>query len=407
MKTVLMMIMIFAFYNSSRSDVLSQWRGPQRDGKYPDEKLLQSWPENGPMLLWKTGGLGEGYSSPAVTTKAVYVTALIEGKGVLFAFDHNGKPLWNVTYGLEWAKDHPGARSTPTVVDDKIYLVSGMGSVVCISTAGKIVWTVDMTKQFGAINLMWGITESPLVIGDRIYCTPGSPTTMLAALNRQTGETIWQCKGNGELSTYCSPVLVQHNGRSIILTMTQKSVVGVDAETGAFLYSKPHITQYDINPNTPLYHDGQVYVTSGYGTGGEMFQISADGKSLIKLWANKTPDNQMAGVVLLDGFVYSSGHNNRGWACLDWKTGAVAWISREFGGKGPLIFADGKLYLYSEKGDVVLVNPNSQKLEAVSAFSIAEGSGPHWAHPVIKDGRLYIRHGDVLMVFDIAQKRRP
>jgi len=404
MKKIILMIILLSMWSVTHSEILSQWRGPARDGIYPGEKLLASWPTEGPQLLWKTGGLGEGYSSPAVTANAVYVTALIDGKGWLFAFDHNGKQLWNVTYGPDWAKDHPGARSTPTVVDDKIYIASGMGSVFCISTAGKIIWTVDMVKKFGAVNLMWGITESPLVNGDCVFCTPGSPTTMMAALNRNTGETIWQCKGNGELSTYCSPVLVQHDGRSILLTMTQKSVVGVDAETGAFLWSKPHITQYDINPNTPLYHDDQIYVTSGYGTGGEMFQISADAKSLIKLWENKTPDNQMAGVVLHDGFVYSSGHNNRGWACVDWKTGAVTWNSREFGGKGPLIFADGKLYLYSEKGDVVLVNPNSQKLDTVSAFSITEGSGPHWAHPVIRDGRLYIRHGDVLMVYDIAQQ---
>lgn len=404
MKLIVLTTVLLGMWSMTSAEILSQWRGPQRDGKYQGEKLLQSWPAEGPQLLWKTGGLGDGYSSPAVTAKAVYLTSLIDGKGWISAFDHQGKKIWSTVYGAEWAKDHPGARSTPTVVDDKIYLISGMGSVVCVSTGGKIVWTVDMAKQFSAPNIDWGITESPLVDGDRIYCTPGSPTVMMAALNRTTGKTIWQCKGNGELSAYCSPVLIRHNNRSIILTMTQKSLVGVDAETGAFLWSQPHVTQYDINPNTPLYQNGQIYAVSGYGTGGQLFQIAADDKSLIKLWANQTPDNQMAGVVLLDGLVYSSGHNNRGWACLDWKTGAVTWSSREFGGKGPLIFADGSLYFYSEKGDVVLVKPDAKKFAPISSFSINEGSGPHWAHPVIKDGRLYIRHGDVLMVFDIARK---
>jgi outer membrane protein assembly factor BamB len=404
MKVPLIMLMIFVLHHSIQSEVLSQWRGPERDGIYPGEKLLASWPAAGPKLLWKTDELGEGYSSPAVTADAVYVTALIDGKGLLFAFNHHGKQLWKVVYGPEWDKGHPGARTTPTVVDDKIYLISGMASVFCISTDGKIVWSVDLVKEFGARNLMWGITESPLIDGERIYCTPGGPAVLMVALNRMTGKTVWQCQGDGELSAYCSPLLIQNNGRAVILTMSQKSLIGVNAENGKLLWRRQHITQYDINPNTPLYHDGQIYSVSGYGTGGQMFQISADSRSLIELWQNKTPDNQMAGAVLLDGFIYSSGHQKNGWACLDWKTGAVAWNSREYGGKGPLIFADGNLYLYSEKGDVVLAKPDPKKFTPISSFAMAEGSGPHWARPVIKDGRLYIRHGDVLMVFDIARK---
>ena len=404
MRKIGLFLILFAIVTAAAGEVSSLWRGPQRDGHYHGEKLLKIWPQDGPKLLWKADGLGEGFSSPAVTADAVYVTALIDSRGWLFRFDRDGKQIWKMSYGGEWKDGYPGARTTPTVVDDKIYLISGVGVVVCVGTDGKMVWSVDMIKQFGGRNIEWGITESPLVVGDRVFCTPGGSSTLMAALDRMTGKTIWQCKGNGELSAYCSPVLVRHNDRPIILTMSQKSVVGVDAENGTLLWRQPHVTRYDINPNTPIYQDGQIFTVSGYGTGGQMFQISADGKSLIKLWESKTPDSQMAGAVSVDGHIYSSGHDNRGWACLDWKSGKLAWTSREFGGKGPLAFADGMLYLYSEKGDVVLVKPNPQKFEPVSSFSIKEGSGQHWAHPVIKDGRLYIRHGDALMVYDIRQK---
>ncbi|MBN1465586.1 PQQ-binding-like beta-propeller repeat protein, partial [candidate division KSB1 bacterium] len=312
--------------------------------------------------------------------------------------------LWRTTYGPEWDAGHKGARTTPTVVDDKIYLISGTMQVTCLDTAGKIVWRVDMAKEFGARNLHWGMTESPLVDGDKVFCTPGGTGAMMAALNRQNGEIIWQTKGNGQLSAYCSPVIIDHNGRRLLVTMTEKAVVALAPESGTMLWSLPHVTQYDINPNSVLYKDGYLHAISGYGTGGQLFKIAADGKSATKIWANEVPDSQMAGAVLVDGYLYSSGHQNRGWACVEWMSGDVKWQSRDYGGKGPIIFADGMLYLYSEKGDVVLVKPNPDKFEPISAFKMNDGSGEHWAHPVIKDGRLYIRHGDVMNVYDIASR---
>lgn len=400
----LSILLIFLAATLVFSEVLSEWRGANRDGIYPNERLLKKWPEAGPKKLWSADGLGIGFSSPAVTQQAVYVTALIGSEGRLFAFDHNGKQIWKTGYGPEWDQGHKGARTTPTVVDDKIYLISGMARVVCLNTAGAIEWSVDMEREFGARNLHWGLTESPLVDGDIIYCTPGGSKAMMAALNRFTGKTIWQTKGNGQLSAYCSPVIIKHNGKRILVTMTEKAVVALEPASGEVLWQQPHVTQYDINPNTILYQDGYLYTLSGYGTGGQMFALTADGKSAQKVWVNETPDSQMAGAVLVDGYIYSSGHKNRGWACSAWKTGAVQWQSRDYGGKGPIIFSDGMLYLYSEKGDVVLAKPNPEKFEPVSAFVMQDGSGEHWAHPVIKNGRLYIRHGDVMNVYDISAR---
>ncbi len=400
----LFLIFLTICSNSLFADVLSQWRGPNRDGIYPNETLAKQWPASGPKKVWSANGLGVGFSSPAVTDKAVYVTALLGDAGWLFAFDHSGDELWKVNYGKEWSQGHEGARTTPTVVNDKIYLISGMAQVICLDTTGKILWSLDMTKEFGARNLQWGLTESPLVDGDKVYCTPGGTKALMAALDRTSGKIIWQTKGNGQLSAYCSPTIINHKGQKLLVTMTEKAVIALDPQSGSVLWEQPHITRYDINPNTVLYHDGYLHTFSGYGTGSQMFDIAADGKSLKKVWANDTPDNQMAGAVLLDGYVYSSGHNNRGWACYDWKTGAVQWQSRDYGGKGPIIYSDGLLYLYSEKGDVVLAKPNPQKFDPISAFKMQDGSGEHWAHPVIKNGRLYIRHGDVMNVYEVSAK---
>ena len=187
--------------------------------------------------------------------------------------------------------------------------------------------------------------------------------------------------------------------------MTGKSVVGVDADTDEYLWSASHTTRYDINPNTPIYSNGKVFTSSGYGTtGSQLFQISSDGSKISKVWQNNDADSQMAAAILLDDYVYTSGHDNRGWYCLDLKTGETKWRSKDLHGKGPIIFADGLLYIYSEKGDVGLVKPNPDKFDLVSSFIMTAGSGEHWAHPVIKNGRFYLRHGDVMHVYDIAAK---
>ena len=405
MKKIFVMIWLLLGFNFSFAfgQIDSQWRGPNRDGVYPNESLLKKWPDTGPKLLWSVDGLGEGYSSAAVTSNRVYLTGMTKGEGFLFAFDMNGKMAWKSSYGPEWDGSRPGARTTPTVVGNRIYLMSAEGQAVCFSADGKKIWSVDLMEEFGARNIDWGMTESLLVDGDHVFCTPGGRDVMVAKLDRHSGKTIWKVKGNGEKSGYCSPRLIKHGDMRLLLTMTAKSVVGIDADTGEYLWHQSHVTDYDVNANTPLYHNGYVYTVSGYDTGGQMFKLSEDGRSVKRVWSQDTLDSQMGAAVLVDGYVYGSGHNNRGWHCLDWKTGKVQFTTRAIGNKGNIIFSDGMLYCYSERGDVGLVKPDPQKFEVVSSFQIKKGSGEHWAHPVIKDGRLYIRHGDALMVYHIAK----
>jgi outer membrane protein assembly factor BamB len=391
-------------YSLAYSQIESQWRGPNRDGVYPEENLMGKWPDEGPKELWAVEGLGDGYSSPAVTADRVYLTGMSGGEGFLFAYDKNGNRLWKASYGPEWDGSRPGARTTPTVVGDRIYLMSAKGRAVCFSTEGEKIWSVDLMAEFGARNLQWGMTESLLVDGDRVFCTPGGKDVTFVALDRHTGKPIWKIKADGEKSGYCSPCLVRHGKRRLLLSMTSKSAVGIDADTGEYLWHHPHVTDYDVNANTPLYHEGFIYTVSGYGTGGQMFQLSESGTDIERVWSQRALDSQMGAAVLVDDHIYGSGHNSRGWHCLDWKTGQVQYTERALGNKGAIIFSDGMMYCYSENGYVGLVKPNPQKFEVVSSFRVQKGSAEHWAHPVIKDGRLYIRHGDALMVYHIGDE---
>lgn len=380
----------------------AQWRGLQRDGIYPGENLLDVWPEAGPERLWYAEGIGAGFSSAAVTTDRVFATGMIDGTGYLFAFDLKGEPVWKSPYGPEWSAGHPGARTTPVVVGDRVYLTSAVGNVLCFDTNGKKIWSVDMVEQFQAKQLGWGLAESLLIDGDTVFCTPGGPAVTVAALNRHTGEILWESKGNGESSGYCSPRLVTHNNRRLLVTMTSKSVIGIDADTGEFLWRHDHVTSYDVNPNTPIYHDGHLFTFSGYGTGGQKLRLNQDATGVEKVWAQATLDSQMGSAVLVDGFLYGSGQNNRGWHCVNWETGEVKYTKKTLGNKGNIIYADGMAYCYSEKGDVGLVKLTPAAFEVVSSFKIDRGSGSHWAHPVIRDGRLYVRHGEALMAYDIS-----
>jgi len=382
----------------------AQWRGAQRDGIYPGENLIDLWPESGPERLWSAEGIGAGFSSVAVTADRVFVTGLIEKTGYLFAFDLNGTQIWKSSYGPEWSTSYPGARSTPVVVGNRIYLMSALGNVLCFNSDGKKIWSVDIAKQFQYQELKWGFTESVLVDGDRVFCTPGGPTVAVAALDRHTGEILWASKANGEASSYCSPLLVTHNNRRLVVTMTARSVIGIDANTGEFLWRHDHVTKYNINPNTPLYHDGRLFILSGYGTGSQKLKLNQDGSAVEQVWSQPILDSQFGSAILVDGFLYGSGQRNKGWHCVDWDTGEVKYTDKTLGNKGNIIYADGMAYCYNENGNVGLVKLAPEAFEVVSSFTIDWGTAQHWAHPVIRDGRFYVRHGNVLTVYDISAK---
>lgn len=381
----------------------TQWRGKNSSGIYTAEKLLAQWPAEGPRVIWSFDKLGQGYSSPAFANNKIYVNGMVDEQAILFILDMDGKLLQQIKYGKEFVESYPGVRSTPTIVGDMAYLLTGHGILTCLNLkTGKPVWQKDFINNFGGTNITWGYTESIVIDGDVLYCTPGGKKNNIMALNRLSGETVWSCAGLGEVSAYCTPLLVKLPSRQLLVTHTSGHVIGVDASTGKLLWNSAHPNQWSVHPNTPIYHEGGLFVFSGYGQGGEMLKLSADGSSVTKEWDIKSFDSRMGGAVLIDGYLYGSGDSDRSWQCIEWKTGKRYYGSTDVA-KGVVIAANNKLIGYSEKGELFLADavPFSFKINSKTKVSI--GTEQHWAHPVIHNNVLYVRHGSALIAYKISE----
>jgi len=372
------------------------WRGPSRDGHYPETGLLKQWPAGGPEILWTYEQLGQGHSSAIVDQDFVYTTGMNSEKGFLFKFDLKGKLVYKKEYGPEFTASYFGTRGTPTIMGDKIYLMSGYGKLYCLNNeTGDVLWSKDLKKDFGGSVIQWGMNETPVVDGKIIYITPGGKKNNIVALNRHSGDVVWSSPGTGEPTAYCTPLLFEHNGRKMLATHFESHLVAFDATTGKMLWSKKHPNEWSVHPNTPIYHEGRLFYLSGYGRGGGMLELSPDGNSFELKWMHKKMDSRMGGAVLVDGYIYGSG-DSRVWSCLDWETGEEKYTSQEIG-NGVVIYADGMLYCYSQRAELALVAPDPSGFRVISKTKVAKGSEQHWAHPVIYDGVLYVRHGKALI----------
>ena len=387
----------------------SQWRGPGRDGIYPGENLLKQWPEQGPELLWSFEGLGAGQGSAVVSGDRVFVTGIpdtLNGKGHLFSFDMKGKLLWKKEYGPEFIELFPGARSTPTLVDGLLYIESGSGKLYCLSAGdGAEKWSVDFFRDLKCDSVQFGFSESVLIDGDKVIFTPGGKENNMVALDRFTGKPIWSCRGFEEQATYTSPILAVHNGHRLIINLTATSIIGVNADTGEFLWRVPQFQDNKIHANTPVYHNGEIVVSSASRkdtSGLVLLRLSDDCRNAGVIWRNLKFINLSGGLVLKDGYVYGSAYIRPEWQCIDWKSGQPKYISKELGG-GVVIYADGLFYCYTERdGEMALVEASPESFRIISKFRVPLGTLEHWAHPVIKDGRLYLRHGNALMAYKIT-----
>jgi len=289
-----------------------------------------------------------------------------------------------------------------------------MGQVACFDArTGDETWAVDVAKQFGTRYDYWGIAESPLVVDGLVLCTASGTKATMVGLDKRTGRTVWASPSLGEESNYCSPICGTLPKRRLIVTRLKQSIIGVDAAHGEILwrirYADYQSSPHGIHPVSPVYHDGSFYTTSGYECGGALHRLSEDGRTVTRQGVDGVLDGHHGGVVLVDGYLYGSsfkGHYAGDWVCLDGSTGKVMyqepWIC-----KGSIAFADGLLYCYEEKeGTIGLVRPSPQRLEVLGSFKVPKGTGPHWAHPVICGGRLYLRHGDALMAYDVRGSGR-
>jgi len=397
----------------AQADDWPQWRGPKRDGISAETGLLKSWPADGPALVWKATGIGEGYGTVAIVGQRIYVQGDKDGQSSLQALNlADGKPIWTTPMGkagsVGWG-GFAGPRCTPSVDGDLVFVVGQFGEIGCFESAtGKLVWKKDYAKDFEGVTPEWGFTASPLVDGDRVVFCPGGQSGNIVALNKKTGDVIWRSKEFSDKHHYSSLIPVEIGGVRQYLQLTEQSLAGIAAKDGALLWKVARRGSTAVIPD-PIYFDGQVYVTSGYGTGCNLFKVTADaGKfSAEQVWANKTMVNHHGGVVRVGQHLYGYS-DGKGWTCQDSKSGQALWQEKAKLGKGSIAYADGLLVLREEskgKGVVALVEATPEGYTEKSRFTPPDQSGKdNWAHPVIANGKLYLRDQDVLLCYDVKAR---
>jgi outer membrane protein assembly factor BamB len=400
-KTFFLLIAIIFAGSVLVAQTPTKWRGSNGNGIYNETGLLKEWPANGPEIIWHFDGLGEGHSSPVFANGSIYLSAGIDSEGYIMVLTMDGKLKWKASYGKEFFESYPGTRSSPVVVGDLLYIYSGHGVLTCMdANNGDVKWTKDGFNDLDGKNIRWGVAETVVVDGDKVYFTPGGKKNNVVALNRFNGDVIWSSAGKGDVSAYCTPLLVELAARKLLVTMTADNIIGIDVADGKMLWSHPQTNKYQVHANTPIFHKGGLFCFSGYGQGGVRLDLSEDGTSVKKVWFKKELDNRIGGMVAVDGYLYGSGDKAREWRCVDWLTGKEKYVSKDIG-KGVVIYAEGMLYCYSDKGELALVEATLEAFKVISQTKVELGSGQHWSHPVINDGKLYLRHGSTLIAYNI------
>jgi len=385
------------------AQTITQFRGPHRNGIYKETNLLKEWPAEGPAMLWKAEGIGNGYSSPIVSGDRIYVTGEIDSIGYLFAYNRSGSLVWKKQTGREWMENFTGSRSTPTLVDGLLYIETGMGRIICFdANDGTEKWSVDMVNDLHGVNVRFGYAEGLLINDKLVYCFPGGPDTNAVALDRFSGKIAWVSKALGDSTAYTSPALITLPDRKIIVNFSIHNLIGLDAASGELLWSKKLNGTGDIQANTSLFENGYIYYVTGRGNGAVKLALSADGRSITEIWNNENVTDVHGGFVKLGNYIYSSQYKPRRYCSVDATTGQI-FDSLKFD-KGAVIFADDMLYCYTEKGMVGLVKPENGKMELVSSFKMPVGTKEFFTIPVISEGVLYLRHCDAVLAYDIRRK---
>ena len=447
-------VAVFAFQTSVFSaDSWPGWQGPNRDNISPDTGLLKKWPEAGPPLVWKAAGLGGGYSGVAVVDGKIYTMGQVgaatggygakaapapraaragakpaRGRGnrpaqnkggsagdclVVCLDQQTGKTIWSKKIGTG------DPNCTPSVDGDRVYALDRTGELACLDTAdGKIIWHKSLTKDFhGHMMSGWGYSESPLIDGEKIICTPGGEDALVVALDKKTGAPIWKGQPPADLGPngldgagYSSVMISQGAGVKQYVQIVGRGLVSFRAEDGKFHWNYNRIANHVANIPTPIVKDDYVFASTGYGAGAALLELKKVGDSVSAHEVYFLPGNKVqnhhGGMVLMGDYIYmGNGHNNGFPLCLEWKTGKIAWN----GGRGPgagsagVLEADGELYFRYQDGVMALIEATPDGYHLRSKFMLPTHNAESWPHPVIVDRRLYLRDQDNLLCFDIAK----
>ncbi|MDR0328081.1 MAG: PQQ-like beta-propeller repeat protein [Planctomycetaceae bacterium] len=406
------------------------FHGQNQDNVSTETGLLKTWKEGGPPLHWKNDEIGNtefpGYAGVTVAEGRVFTAGNVKtgnsdqnAKSVVFALDEKtGKEIWHYANGRAWVdKRHfPGERSTPTIDGNRVYAFSSFGFLACIEAAtGKEIWSKNIRDEYEAKLPTWAYAESPVVDGDKVVCWIGGEKAAACALDKMTGKTIWETPSTGAVGNYATMCVFDYADRRIYVNMNQTGFLAVDAKTGEQLFAGPHKTEWDVMATMPYFFDGKLSITSGYGTGSKLYKLNVNGKTITpeEIWAKPEFDNMHGGVVIKDGYAYTATHyykKGRNWMCIKLEDASTAWENPGVG-MGAITCADGMLYCTSEKEpyEVALVKATPEKYEETGRFELpAEeeegGVGMFWAHPVVCNKKLYLRHGTILYCYDVAEK---
>lgn len=381
-----------------------QWRGVNRDGKSAERGLLKSWPQGGPPRAWQAAGAGEGYSSFSVAGGRLYTLGARGGTEYVMAFDEaTGKKVWEVANGSRFGNDRgDGPRGTPTIDGAQVYAYGASGDLSALETAtGRKIWSINVLERFGGRNIQWGLSESPLVLRDRIIVNAGGSGASIVAVSKKDGSVLW--RSQSDEAGYSSAILHEVGGIPQAIVFTAQRALGVDTRDGRLLWSYDRVSNRTANIATPIARGNRVFVSSDYGTGAALLELAASGTAVNakEVYFTREMRNHHASSVLIGDHLY--GFSSAILTAMKFDTGEVAWRDRSVG-KGSVIFADERLYLYSETGVVGLAEAIPAGYREHGRFQIRTGSLPTWSHPVVANGKLYLRDQDNIYAYDVRAK---
>lgn len=404
----------------------AQWRGPRRDGISDENGLLAEWPKDGPKLIWQAGNLGRGYSAPIITGGRIYLTGDVGDELWIFALDMEGRVLWQTANGRSWKGPYPGSRAACIVHGGRLYNMNAHGRLVCLDArTGKELWSANVLDQFEARNIEWAISECPVVDGGKVLVTAGGAKALMAAFDAVSGKLLWttpplllgpskspnfgrvsEPEGEADPPSYVSPLLFSLNGRRVAAGCSQRHGFGVDVETGQLLWTFPIKTRYKVIAGTPVLAGDAIFVTAPDTEDRGLYRLRSENGAVQveKLWQGEL-DTCHGGQVAIDGRLYGSYYRRqKGWACLDLKNGQTLYETRELA-MGSVLYADGRLYVLSQEGEAALLKPGESGFEIVGRFRLTPNRvNDAWTHPVIWEGRLYLRYHESLRCFDVKRR---
>ena len=394
-------VVLGSFGGSAQTVGWHQWRGTNRDGKSAETGLLKTWPSAGPALAWRTTGAGVGFSSFSSAGGRLYTLGDRGNAGFVIAFDAaTGKRFWETPNGRSYNNSYgDGQRGTPTVDGDRVYALGANGDLACLNAlTGAVIWRKDLTREFRSSVPQWGYAESPLVVDDRVIVNAGGPNASIVAIDKMTGVVLW--RSQDDPAAYSSPVLASVGGVTQAVFFSDRRSLGVDVRDGRLLWSYNRVSNGTANIATPIVSGNRVFVSSDYGTGAALLELSSSGAK--EIYFTRDMRNHHSSSVLVGEHVY--GFSDAILTAMRFSDGTVAWRDRSVG-KGSLIYADERLYLYSENGVVGLAEPTPAGYREHGRFKLSVGQAPTWSHPIIADGKLILRDQDNVFAFDVRAGR--